>query len=163
MMTNNSDRADDPSNRLTNVAYPAPTQPRPAADPRLWEAVAGARRVRTGARLAALALAGICLAHGGSFWLLGALLGGLLVEINLSLLVRTLARAGDWQGRSLRPTLFRFYLAFGATIAACILVIKSGWGHPLAFLLGLLSFMIGLFLALLSFLVRKPQPPAERP
>ena len=158
-MASDLDKAGDASGRLADDSPTPVSGPRLVADPKLWEAVAGARRVRTCARLAALALAGICLAHGGTFWLLGALLGGLLVEINLSLLVRTLARAGDWQGRSLRPTLLRFYLAFGATIAACIVVIRAGWGHPLAFLMGLLSFLVGLFLALLSFLLKKPQPP----
>ncbi|MDR1043826.1 MAG: ATP synthase subunit I [Candidatus Adiutrix sp.] len=137
--------------------------PKMIPDPKLGEAVAGARRVRAGARWSALALSLAGLAGGGPSWFLGVVLGGLLVEINLNLLVRTLSRAAAWQGRSLRPTLTRFYLAFGATAVACVLVIRGGWGQPLAFLLGLLSFVAGLFLALLSFLIKKPQPPEETP
>ena len=121
------------------------------------EAVAGARRVRWCARLVALVMAGVCLIIGGEYWLAGALLGGLVVEINLGLLVRTLAGAANWRGRSLWPTLLRFYITFGATIVACVMVIRNNFGHPLGFLLGLLSFFIGLVLALLSFAFTKPK------
>jgi uncharacterized membrane protein YkgB len=79
-----------------------------------------------------------------------------VVEINLSLLIRVLSRSSAWRGRSLWPTIFRFYLAFGLTIAVCALVVINKWGHPLAFLLGLLSFFIGLVLALVSFVFVKP-------
>ena len=129
-------------------------------DPKLWEAVAGARRIRACARLAGLGLAAACFAVGGSHWLLGAVLGWLVVEINLSLMVRTLTRSADWRGRSLRPTLIRFYLAFGATGLACFLIIRNGWGQPLAFLLGLLSFFLGLSLGLISLALKKPAQPS---
>jgi hypothetical protein len=106
--------------------------------------------VRLWARSAALALAGAGGLLGGPDWLAGALWGGGLVEINLSLLLRFLNRAPDWRGRSLKGTLAGFYLAFAATALVCWLVIRQHWGHPLAFLLGLLSGFIGLSLALLT-------------
>ena len=129
-------------------------------DPKLGEAVAGARRIRTCARLAGLGLAAASFAVGGPHWLLGAVLGWLVVEINLSLMVRALARSADWRGRSLKPTLIRFYLAFGATGLVCFLIIKNGWGQPLAFLLGLLSFFLGLSLGLISLALKKPGRPS---
>lgn len=125
-------------------------------DGKLGEAVAGAGRVRWCARLAALVTAGICAAVGGWEWLIGALLGGLLVEANLSLLRRAMIRSAGWRGRSLWPTLIWFYLAFGGTAVACFIVVRGHFGHPLAFLLGLLSFFAGLSLALLSFIVSRP-------
>ncbi len=124
---------------------PGPAESRPD------EAVAGARRVRWCARLAALVLAVVCVIIGGRYWLSGALLGGLVVEINLGLITRTLSRAAGWRGRSMWSTLIWFYLCFGLTIVACVLVVRNHFGHPLAFLLGLLSFFIGLALALLSW------------
>jgi hypothetical protein len=81
---------------------------------------------------------------------LGAALGWLVVELNLDLLLLALRRAPHWPGRALKPFLFRFYLAFGATALVCFLAIRQAWGHPLAFLLGLLSFFFGLGLALIS-------------
>ena len=135
--------------------------PRPALDhipdANLWQAVAGTKRVRLWARLAGLVLAAASVALGGPFWLLGAFLGWLVVEINLSLLVRALAQAAQWRGRSLWPTLGRFYLAFAGTAAACFLIISNGWGEPLAFLMGLLSFFFGLVLGLVSLAVKKPE------
>jgi len=118
---------------------------------------AGARRVRLGTRLAALALAGAALALGGAGGLAGALLGGLLVEANLSLLVLTLDRASEWRGQSLQGTLARFYLAFVLTALVCFLVVRFHWGQPLAFLAGLLSLIPGLALALLSFALSPPK------
>ena len=118
---------------------------------------AGARRVRLCTRLAALALAGAALALGGAGGLAGAVLGGLLVEANLSLLVLTLDRAPEWRGRSLQGTLARFYLAFTATALVCFLAVRFHWGHPLAFLAGLLSLIPGLALALISFTVSPPK------
>ncbi len=145
---------------------PMPDQPppRPPAadgrmdDPQLGEAVAGARRVRWCARLAGLILLVVCAVIGGEYWGTGAFLGWLVVELNLGLLVRTLARAPAWRGRTLWPTLARFYLTFGATVVVCILIIRNNWGHPLAFLLGLLSFFAGLVLALVSWAFKKPGP-----
>lgn len=128
------------------------------ADDKIGEAVGGARRVRNCARLVGLALALGCALKGGPDWFLGAALGWLVVEINLSLLVRTLARSPRWRGRSLRPTLAWFYLTFGATGLACLLIIRNGWGHPLAFLLGLLTFFFGLVLGLVSLAVKKAEP-----
>lgn len=131
---------------------------RPDVD--LPQAVAGAVRVRGCARLAALLIAALCAVLGGPprlGWLLGALLGGLVVEINLSLLVRMLVRSPNWRGRSLWPTILRYYLAFGFTIIVCVVVVRNHWGQPLAFLLGLLSFFIGLALGLLSLAVKKPR------
>lgn len=130
------------------------------ADADLPLAVAGAVRVRNCSRLAALALMLACAAVGGLYWkdwLAGAFLGGLVVEINLSLLVRTLIKSVSWKGPSLWPTLLRFYLTFGATIVVCILVVRNHWGQPLAFLLGLLSFFLGLALGLISLAVKKPK------
>lgn len=128
-------------------------------DPDLPQAVAGARRVRLGARLSGLALAAGCAFFGGddwAAWLLGAVLGALVVEANLSLLVRALARANKWRGRSLWPTLLIFYLAFAATAMICVLVIRNGWGQPLAFLTGLFSFLTGLVTGLVSLAVKPP-------
>ncbi len=133
-----------------------PAGPRQLPDPKPGEALAGASRVRWGARLSALAVAGVGAVLWGEYGLAGAALGWLVVEINLGLLMRFLARAADWRGRSLWPTLIRFYLTFGATIVACVLVIRGQWGHPLAFLLGLLTFFAGLVLALVSFVIKKP-------
>ena len=129
-------------------------------DPQAGETAAGAKRVRAFARLSALALMAAGYIIGGENWLIGAFLGGLVVEINLSLLVRTLSRAADWRGKSLRPTLFRFYLSFGATIVVCVLIIRNGWGNSLAFLLGLFSFLIGLGLGLVSLVIKKPAGPS---
>lgn len=127
-------------------------------------AVAGAVRVRNCSRLAALALALACAIVGGPYWkdwLIGACLGGLVVEINLSLLVRTLIKSASWKGPSLWPTLLRFYLTFGATIMVCVLVVRNHWGQPLAFLLGLLSFFLGLALGLISLALKKPKAGAD--
>ena len=118
---------------------------------------AGARRVRLFTRLTALALAGAALARGGAEGLIGAALGGLVVEANLSLLVLTLDQASQWRGRSLGGTLARFYLAFAVTALVCFLVIRFRWGQPLAFLAGLLSLLPGLALALVSFAVSPPK------
>jgi len=117
------------------------------------EAGAGARRVRLWTRLTALALAVASWHLGGAEGLLGAALGVLVVEANLYLLILLLDRAPQWQGRSLRGTLARFYLSFLATALVCFLVIRFHWGHPLAFLAGLLAPVPGLALALLSFTV----------
>jgi hypothetical protein len=121
---------------------------------------AGARRLRFWTRLIALVLAGVSLALGGGHGLAGALLGGLLVEANLSLLVLTLDRAPQWSGQSLQGTLTRFYLSFAATALVCFLVIRFHWGHPLAFLAVLLAPVPGLALALISLTV---SPPKARP
>ena len=117
------------------------------------EAASGARRVRLWTRLSALALAGAAWALAGPEGLLGAILGGLVLEVNLSLLVRTLDRTAQWRGQSLKGTLLRFYLAFMATALVCFLVIRFQWGAPLAFLAGLLALVPGLGLALISFAV----------
>lgn len=130
-------------------------------DSRLWEIIAGARRVRGFARSTGLLVAVAGWVVGGREWMIGALSGWLLVEINLGLLIRTLVRAPQWRGRSLWPTLISFYLIFGATAAACLVVIRNNWGHPLAFLLGLLTFFAGLILAIVSFIIKKPEPPAR--
>lgn len=130
---------------------------RPDAD--LPMAVAGAARVRCFARLTTLVVMTVCAVLGGqgwTNWLIGALLGGLVVDINLGLLLRTLMKAAEWKGRSLWPTLLKFYLTFGATVVVCILVVRNQWGHPLAFLLGLLSFFIGLSLGLVSLALKAP-------
>jgi peptidoglycan biosynthesis protein MviN/MurJ (putative lipid II flippase) len=134
-----------------------PEPSRPPTDPRLGETLAGVRRVRWAARLAALAAAGAGASLWGEYGLAGAALGWLVVEINLGLLARLLARAASGGGRSLWPVLIRFYLTFGATITACVLVIRNHWGHPLAFLLGLFTFFAGLTLALVSFIFKKPE------
>jgi hypothetical protein len=114
---------------------------------------AAARRVRTWTRLSALALAGAAFYLGGTFGLTGAVIGGLLAEANLGLLVLTLDRAPRWRGQSIKGTLFRFYLAFAAPACSCFLAVHFSWGHPLAFLAGVMSPMAGLALALLSFAV----------
>lgn len=132
-------------------------------DKSLWELIAGARRLRLFARLAGLALVVAGAALGGRLWLTGGLLGWLLVEINLDLLIRTLVRAPFWRGRSLRPTLLGFYLLFGATVLACFILVRghASFGlHPLAFLLGLLTFFAGLVLGILSWVIKKPEPPS---
>lgn len=116
--------------------------------------LASAQRVRTGARLAGALIIVLCFALGGKIWAWGAWMGAFLVEINLGFLYRFLQRAQDWSGTGLRPTLFRFYLAFGATALLCFLVIRNQWGHPLGFLLGLLSFAVGLGAGLISLTVR---------
>lgn len=129
-------------------------------DNHLWEIIAGARRARFFARLAGL-LAVVAGAFSvGQQWLLGAGLGWLVVEVNLDLLIRTLVRASRWRGRSLWPTVLWFYLVFGVTAGACLVIIRNQWGHPLAFILGLLSFFVGLVLAIFSFIIKKPEPPA---
>lgn len=127
-------------------------------DPRHWELIAGARRLRRGARLWTAAVAVVCGFMDGLPWFVGALLGGLVVEANLGLLLRFLSRAAEWRGTSIWPALIRFYFFFGATAVVCFLIIRNQWGHPLAFLLGLLSFFAGLVLALISLAVRKPAP-----
>lgn len=132
-------------------------------DSSLGELVAGARRVRLLARLAGLILVTAGAAFGGPLWLKGGFLGWLVVELNLDALIRTLVRAPQWRGKSLWPTLLRFYLIFGATVLACFLAVR---GHvylgiqPLAFLLGLLTFFLGLVLGIISFVVKKPERPA---
>ena len=118
---------------------------------------AGARRLRLWTRLTSLGLAGAALALGGPKGLIGAILGGLLVEANLSLLVLTLDQAPEWRGRSLQGTLARFYLAFAATALICFLAVRFHWGNPLAFLAGILSPIPGLALALISFAVSPSQ------
>jgi len=112
-----------------------------------------ARRVRLWARLTALALAGGAYGLGGIEGLMGAALGGLVVEANLSLLVLTLDRALQWRGPSLKGTLVYFYLAFAATALICFLVIRFRLGLPLAFLAGLLTPGSGLVLAWISLTV----------
>jgi hypothetical protein len=118
---------------------------------------AGARRVRLWARLSALALAVTAGVLGGAWPLAGAVLGGLAAEINLSLLVLALDRAARWRGRSLKGTLARFYLIFLATALLCFFAVRFQWGHPLAFLAGLLSPVPGLILGLISFAVSPPK------
>lgn len=129
-------------------------------NPRLWEVVAGVRRVRWGARLYSLGLAVVCLVEGGGYWLRGLFLGWLVVEINLSLLVYALQRADSWRKKTILPLLIRFYLVFGATVVVCILIVAHDLGFPLAFLLGLLSFFMGLVGGLVSLIIRRPQQPS---
>lgn len=132
-------------------------------NPSLWEVVAVARRVRWVARLYSVVMVVVCLSLGGEYWeywLRGLFLGWLLVEINLSILVYALGRVDGWSKATFWPLLIRFYLLFGATIATCILIIRNEWGFPLAFLLGLLSFFIGLVGALVSLALKKPQQPS---
>jgi len=121
----------------------------------------GARRVRLWTRLTALVMAGTAWALGGAWTLAGAVLGALAAEANLSLLVLALDRASRWQGRSIKGTLACFYLVFMATALGCFLVIRGQWGHPLAFLAGLLSPVPGLILGLLSFAVSPPRGPGH--
>lgn len=131
-----------------------------ASEADLSQLMAGAARVRSCSRLAALAIMLACAFVGGpdwKSWLTGALLGGLVVEANLSLLFRVLIKSVSWKGRSLWPTLLKFYLTFGATIVFCILVVRNHWGQPLAFLMGLLSFFLGLALGLISLALKKPK------
>ncbi|KXS55989.1 MAG: hypothetical protein AMR96_05150 [Candidatus Adiutrix intracellularis] len=129
----------------------------PATKPQLFESSSGeAKRVRFFARLTALVTIAATLRNAGTDWLTGVIWGALVVEINLSLLIRVLSHSATWLGHSLWPTIFRFYLIFGFTLAICALVIINKWGHPLAFLLGLLSFFIGLVLAIFSFIFVKP-------
>ena len=142
--------------KLTDVKKPDPL--RYQIDGQLGEAVAGLGRVRFMARLVAVVVAGAAWAVGGESWLVGAMFGGLVVEVNLTLLKHTLGRAKGWHGRALWPTLLGFYLAFGATVGVCFLVVRQNWGHPGAFLMGLASFFVGLVLALLSFTIKRPKP-----
>ena len=123
--------------------------------------VAGVRRVRLWTRLAALALAGTAWTQAGAWALAGAVLGALAADINLGLLVLALERASRWQGRSLKGTLARFYLIFLLTALSCFLVVRFRWGHPLAFLAGLLCPIPGLILGLLSFLISPPRGPGH--
>ncbi len=109
-----------------------------------------AQRVRLCVRLMGAALILACLERGGAFWAWGAFFGLVIVEINLHLLGSFLKAASMWRGSGLRPTLTRFYLAFGLTALACFLVVRNEWGHPAGFLIGLLSFALGLLAALLS-------------
>lgn len=128
-------------------------------DRHLAELIAGARRVRFFARLSGLLLIVIGAVLGGRLWLTGGLLGWLLVEINLDMLIRTIVRSPLWRGQSLRPTLFGFYLLFGATVLSCFLLVRGHACvglHPLAFLLGLLTFFAGLVLGLISIAIKKP-------
>ncbi|MDR2725375.1 MAG: hypothetical protein LBC90_04785 [Candidatus Adiutrix sp.] len=120
------------------------------------EAAAGARRVRLWTRLSALVLTAAAWRLAGDGGLAGAALGALVVEVNLSLLVLLLDRAPQWQGRSLRGTLARFYLSFLGTALVCFLIIHFHLGHPLAFLAGLLAPVPGLALALISFTISPP-------
>lgn len=132
-------------------------------DRHLGELIAGARRVRFFARLSGLLLIIIGAVLGGRLWLTGGLLGWLLVELNLDMLIRTIVRSPLWRGRSLRPTLFGFYLLFGATVLSCFLLVRGHAYvglHPLAFLLGLLTFFAGLVLGLISIAIKKPESPA---
>jgi len=119
--------------------------------------MAGARRLRFWTRLTLPVLTGVALALGGAGGLFGAILGGLLVEANLSLLVLTLDRAHEWRGQSLQGTLVRFYLAFAATALVCFLAVRFQWGHPLAFLAALLSPVPSSALALISLTVSPPK------
>lgn len=116
--------------------------------------LAAAKRVRLCVRLAGLLSVLIAWYWGGRAWAWGAWLGAFLVELNMAILWRFLKRAHQWRGSGLRPTLFRFYLFFGATAIFCFLVIRNSWGHPVGFLLGLLSFMLGFFAALLTLAAR---------
>ncbi len=116
--------------------------------------LAACKRVRRSVRLAAGLAVLLSWGWGGRFWAWGALLGAFLVEINMGLLWRLLQNAHQWRGPGLRPTLTRFYLAFGATALACFLIIRNHWGHPVGFLLGLFSFVLGLALALVSLAAR---------
>ena len=121
----------------------------------------GARRVRFAARLWSLGVVGLgYFLDGGFYWVWGAALGWLVVEINLSLLVRAIDVSPKWRNPSLKSVLFFFYLAFGLTILFCFLTIKHDLGNPLAFLFGLLSFIAGLVSGLLSMLVKKMEKPS---
>lgn len=143
------------SNDKTEINSPDPN--RYQIDGQLGEVVAGLGRVRFFARLAALAFIVTAMILGGLDWLAGAVLGGLVVELNFGILNRSLCRAVNWKRGSLWPTLLWFYLTFGVTVVVCVLAVRYHWGHPLAFLMGLASFFMGLVLALLSFII-KPVP-----
>lgn len=123
-------------------------------DPQNQTFLASFTRVRRCVRLAGGLGLLFCFWWGGHDWAWGAWLGTFLVEVNMSLLWKLLKRAHQWRGPGLKPTLLRFYLFFGVTAFLCFLIIRNNWGHPLGFLLGLLSFIVGLGLGLLTLAVR---------
>jgi hypothetical protein len=94
-------------------------------------------------------------------WGVGALLGGAILEVNLSLFKRFVA--GSQPGRLRVPlwiTLVKFYGLCLATMLACFLVVKFKLGNPLAFLLGLGVFIPSVVVGLGWYLfTRKPSPP----
>ncbi len=135
---------------------PSEVQP----DPNIEQLKRAVKRLRLASALAALALVAAAPWLGGASWALGAALGGLAVAVNLWLLKLFIQRASSWRGRSLWPSLGRFYFFFALTALFCVLVVRQGWGDPLGFLAGLLSFVMGLAFTALT-LVWRPLSKAE--
>ncbi|MDR1546399.1 MAG: hypothetical protein LBU12_06760 [Deltaproteobacteria bacterium] len=124
-----------------------------AAGRRLETVVLAADRVRWAARFLNFAAILVLWALQGPFWAWGALMGGLVLEANLTLFKRFAAscRPGPLT-TSLWATLLRFYLAFAGTVLYCLAVVKFGLGAPIAFLLALVAFIPAIVLGLLSCL-----------
>jgi F0F1-type ATP synthase assembly protein I len=108
-----------------------------------FQEVAGAiAMVRRAALALAVAVALILGAWRGPMWGLGALVGGLLVGLNLCFLLKLVrnARPGRLQA-PLWVTVVEFNAAFVGTMIACYLIVKFRIGEPLGFLAGLAVFL----------------------
>jgi hypothetical protein len=118
--------------------------------PAFREVVEAGLVVRWTARILSATVAAILGVWRGPSWAAGVLVGGVLVEINLTLMIAMVrgARPGPLKA-PLWLTVVKFNLAFVGTMVACVLVVKFRVGHPLAFLIGLGVFLpsviVGLF------------------
>ena len=116
------------------------------------EVVEASLIVRRVARIAILLLAASLGFWRGPMWAIGALVGGVLIEINLHLFISTVRQARPGPLRvPIWLTIIKFNLAFLATLAACVLVVKFRLGDPLAFLLGLMVFLPSVLAGMFSY------------
>lgn len=96
----------------------------------------------------------------GRAWAWGAALGALLACLNVAALRGALSRLAVFKAApvSPKPYLAGFFIAFGLTVMAISIIVKSRLGHPLAFLAGLLLLGPALGLAVIGRLLFKPAP-----
>jgi hypothetical protein len=75
-----------------------------------------------------------------------AMIGGMLVMVNLHFLKRVVTRASA-QGSRVRPqsVLPKYYLMFALTVAVIFILISQHMVNPLGFLLGLAVFVMAVF------------------
>jgi hypothetical protein len=109
-----------------------------------------ARRMRMIFRTLALILVVALFVAKGAGFGLGALMGAIIVEINLSVFVYVVKRTDPTKrGGPILVTILKFYALFAGTILYVFLCIYLGVGKPMGFLFGILSFLPALLLTLL--------------
>jgi hypothetical protein len=130
------------------------------------ELVVYSRRMSLIFRLLAGALILFLFFSGSPGISLGALMGALIVEINISIFNYVVKKSDPAKKESpILVTIFKFYLLFAFTAVYVFLCIFFRLGEPIGFLFGVLTFLPALMAtfawALVSYLVRRKRQPKD--